>query len=591
MATAQIKRADDPRPTPCGSGVVSARERSTAEFSAVFKQASSDNGRARERRRNQAERRKAEKEADGTAAAERAKLQAAKDAWAARAATPEQMKLVRKHEKALDFVKLRMAMQPAHERIHEGFEWQGGWVVEDKIWRDPFVQTGLRTWRHPFYQRVLASMGKASRGDLRTGDTKDSCIRQFSKLHGSDKLYGFFSVRCRDMWRLDCDEEFASEAHMLSWLAFRVIEGGAPCMPHMAVWIPDSRFPGRISKPHFLFFLPERRAVWPNAPDSHHRLLKRVISALTEAFDCDEGGLAHPFHGKNPISPLSEAIVIQDTHMPALDEYADAMNLSWEPEMMFRKMTVEKMEQAGFDAGQSNTWFSVPSTLANAVSHQLHRDGFNVADEDAFQAAIAAAIAPEVRDLIKPSTEKQISTVDRMIGNCARWSARMFDPSKADAPNRDRGAIAHLIEPTDDIKTRRQKGQTYVAQRRTRATQTVLKPVYRERIKRKGDHSRTVVAKATGLCYNTIKRHEFEVYIDALSELLVPFCSLVSVKEVHPVLTTNILPFESLAARSGHSPGLRPPDSPPPDPVSDAPVHVTTAIQARPLVAGGPSRR
>jgi hypothetical protein len=553
------------RPGPVGPGDKPARERSTAEFSANFIQASSDNGYARADRRAYRDRLQREKEADGRAQAERARLEAAKQAWRDRVATPEQKQLVRKHERAMDFVKRHLSMQPAHERIHQGFAHPGGWVIKNQVWRDPFVETGFRTWEHPFLQRVLASMGKAST-TLCAGDTKDGCVRQFSKMHGSDKLYGFFSVRCRDMFRLDCDKVFANEAQMLSWLAFRVMESDAPCMPHIAVWIPDSRYPGRISKPHFYFLLPETRAVWPTAPDSHHRLLRAVIEALTAAFECDPGGLSNPFHGKIPLSPLTGFVIPQDTCMPALDQYADHMKLSWTaPEVAFRKQCVDRMEAAGFDRTQSNTWFSVPSELAGTTARRLYREGFDVADEDAFEKAVADIITPEVLNLIKPAPG-DVDTVEEMIARCARWAARTFDPDKVDATPKNRGAIAHLIEPTDTLREKRQKGQAYVAEKRTAATQAMLKPVYIERRKRDADHSRTVVAKATGRSYNNIKRHEFEVDVAAVAELLTALvCSLAAVKEVHPGLRTNIIPFDPASGRPCASrSGL----SPPPDPDS-----------------------
>jgi hypothetical protein len=560
--TSTIRAPKSARPGRRGAGSKPARERSTAEFSAAFKQASSDNGYARTARRTNRERLKLQYEADGTAQAKRDALEAAKQAWRDNVAIHEQKQLVRRHEKAMDFVKRHLSLQPAHERIHQGFKWPGGWVIENEVWRDEFVETGLRTWRHPFYQRVLASMGKAST-TLCAGDTKDGCVRQFSKLHGSDKLYGFFSVKCRDMWRLDCDRTFANEAEMLSWLAFRVMESGAPCMPHMAVWIPDDRYPGVIKKPHFYFLLPEGRAVWPTAPESHHRLLRAVIEALTAAFECDLGGLAHPFHGKIPLSPFTGVSIVQDTCMPALDEYADHMKLSWAAaEVAFRKMSVDRLEEAGFDRAQSNTWFSVPSTLANTVARDLYRQGFAVADEDAFETAVAEAITPEVLNLVKPSTAKQTKTIENMIAGCARWTVRTFDPAKIDSKPKDRGAIAHLIEPTDDLKTKQRKGQTYVAEKRTAATQAVLKPVYADRRKRGARLDRTTVAKATDRAYNTIKRHEFEVTVTVIAEQLVALCSLVAVKEVHPDLQPKILPSDP---PFGHPSAPRSGLPPPPD--------------------------
>jgi len=537
-----------------------ARMRSTAEFSEAFKQASSDNSYLRTARRTKRELLQEEKKADGRAQAEREKLEQAKEAWKNRVATDEQKRLVRRHERAMDFVKRHMSLQPPHERIHEGFAHPGGWVIENEIWRDPFVEKGLRTWRHPYLQRVLASMGKAAT-TLCVGDTKDGCVRNFSKLHGSDKLYGFFSVRCRDMFRLDCDLVFDSEAQMLSWLAFRVMESDAPCMPHIAVWIPDDRFPGRISKPHFYFLLPEGRAVWPEAPDSHHRLLRAVIEALTEAFQCDPGGLSNPFHGKIPLSPFTDYVVPQDTCMPALDEYADTMKLTWvAPEVAFRKQCVDRMEKAGFNRAQSNTWFGVPSIVAGTTARRLYREGFAVADEDAFEVAISEAITPEVLAVIKPSPG-DVDTVERMIARCARWAARTFDADKVDAKPKDRGAIAHLIAPTDDLKTRQRAGQAYVAEKRTAATQAILRPVYKERRKRGAAVDRTTVSKAVDRSYNNIKRHEFEVTISAIGEQLTELlCSLVAVKEVHPSLRADtVLSGPTLSSAWAAPPAIPPP--------------------------------
>lgn len=537
--------------------------RSTEEFSANFIQASSDNGYERTARRANRERLKTEKEADGRAQAERDALAAAKQAWKYRVATLEQKALVRKHERAMDFVKRHLSLQPAHERIHQGFAWPGGWVIKNEVWRDEFIETGFRTWEHPFLQRVLASMGKAST-TLCAGDTKDGCVRQFSKMHGSDKLYGFFAVKCRDMFRLDCDRTFHNEAEMLSWLAFRVMESGAPCMPHIAVWIPDSRYPGRISKPHFLFLLPEGRAVWPDAPDSHHRLLRSVVEALTEAFECDPGGLAHPFHGKIPLSPLTDYVVPQDNCMPALDEYAEYIGLSWQaPEIAFRKQAVDRMEDAGFDRAQSNTWFSVPCVMSATTARRLYGDGFDVTDEDKFEAAVAEIVAPEAMNLIKPAPG-DVHTVEEMIARCARWAARTFDPDKVDTTPKNRGAIAHLIAKTDALEEKRRKGQAYVAEKRTAATQAMLKPVYKERRMRDADHSRTAVAKASGRSYNNIKRHEFEVTVTAVAELLTELCSLVAVKEVHPDFRPKIIPSDPASgiccASSSGTPSLPDPD-------------------------------
>ncbi len=52
----------------------------------------------------------------------------------------------------------------AHDRIFgSGFVFPGGMIV-GKYYRAKFVERGLRTWRHPFFMRVAASIGRASKG-------------------------------------------------------------------------------------------------------------------------------------------------------------------------------------------------------------------------------------------------------------------------------------------------------------------------------------------------------------------------------------------------------------------------------------------
>jgi hypothetical protein len=535
MKPAPKKRARDPRPGLRGPGSKPSRARSVAEFSEGFETVRSDRDYARTANRQRAERRKDEREADGTAAVKRAELNEAKDVWSSatngtpQQATPKQKALVRAHEDAIFFAQRRAEVQTGVQRVHVGFTWPGGWVVEGKYWRDAFVEKNFRTWRHPFFQRVLATSGRAARGRLMSGPSKNGCVRQWSKLHGSDQLYSFFCTECRDMFRLDCEKEFVDEAQMRSWLAHRVEETGAPCMPHMAIWISDDRFPGKIIRPHFLFLLPEGHAVWPTSPSNHHRLLQEVIAALTAAFECDPGGLANPFHGKNPVSPLTDAVVIQDTCMPTLGEYADHMSLSWDPETMLRRMMRERLEAVDFDRDESNTWFSLPATLARAAGKTLFKAGLDTNDFEVFRSAIVDTIRDAVMDAIRPAPS-QVKTVEKMIDTCAKWTAANFDPKKMHASGRDRGGAAHLIAPGDDLKTRRRKGQQHACTVKIAKTHGLIVPLIRSRTRRGHDTTRTQIAKTTGRAYNTVKRHEFECTIEAIAPLLTEISTGVAVE-------------------------------------------------------------
>jgi len=432
------------RPGRRGPGSKPRRARSIEEFSTDFETVASDRGYARLARRvRKEEKRQADKES-GALDARRRELQAAVDRVHENTATEEQRELVREASDVEFFAKRYDGQQSAYDRIFgEGFVWPGG-MVAGKYLRAKFVETGLRTWRHPFFQRVAASMAKASSCRFRTGPAKDRCVTQHSKLHGLDQPFGFFCDECRDMFRLDYDKTFDNEAQMRAWIAHKVQELGLTCGPHMAVWIPDDRAPGKIIRPHFLFLLPEGHAVWPRSPPDQHRLLGEVIAALTRAFECDPGGLANPFHGKIPTSPLTESVVIQDTHMPTLGEYAESMDLTYGQDLMLRKLMTERMEDAGFDKADSNTWFSAVRALSNAGGKTLFKSGADITDPEAFCSKIADLICRPVFDEIQ-STASQRKTVDKLIETCTRYTAYNFDPAKMDTIGRDRGAAAHLM--------------------------------------------------------------------------------------------------------------------------------------------------
>ncbi|MBN9602033.1 MAG: hypothetical protein J0G33_03790 [Afipia felis] len=508
------------RPGRRGPGSKPARARSIAEFSAGFKQVSSDRGYARLARKVSKERRLESDRESGTLAERRRELQLAVEAVSSKTATDDRRKLVRKASDAEFFARMYEGQQSSYERIVTvGFVWPGG-MVAGKYYRKPFIEKGLRSWRHPFFQRVAASTARAWTGRLRSGPAKDRCIRQFQKLHGLDNVYIFFSDACRDMFRIDLDRTFDSEYQLRSWIADVVRTNDLACAPHIASWIPDDRHPGKIISPHLFVLLPEGHAVWPSSPPEHHRLLGEVIAAMTRAFEGDPGGLAHPFSGKNPLSPVCEAIIVQDTHMPTLSEYAESMDLSYDPELMLRKLMTDRLEAVGFDRADSNTWFSSVSALANAGAKTLFKGGFDISDRNLFQVKITDLITATVFDEVQPSPSQR-DTVAKLIESCTRWTAAKFDPAKMDTLHRDRGAAAHLMTDTDDSKTKMTKGQTYSAAVKVRRTRSQLTQAMMKMIRAGHEPTIADVARATSKAYNTVKTHFFTCYVTAIASVAV----------------------------------------------------------------------
>lgn len=511
------------RPGRRGPGSKPARARSMAEFSEGFKKAAwsrSDRlvgDRARRQRKAEEEklngmfeRRKVE-----TAAAYEACLPGGHP-------TEEQRALVRKDSDAAFFLQRQLERKNAHptdiDRIKQGYKFAGG-VVGGKYWQKAFVERGLRSWWHPFLQRFIASCGRASIGALRTGPTKDGCEVQWSKLHGLDNPYAFFCDNCRDMFRLDVDRSFDSEDHLRAWIDHVVKEFGLPCAPHVASWIFDDRYPGRVINPQIWILLPETKAVWNDK--QQHRMLGQIAAALTKAFGADPGGLAFLFHGKNPVSPHCGVAIIQDTHMPTMSEWAESLDLTWDPERMARELMRDRLKDADFDAKDSNTYFSFVSKACREAAKLLFKQSFDVSDPVAFVQAIAKIAARAAEEEIAPTGYKAIAAVEKLVECCSRWAAHSFDPALMDQTGRDRGAAAHLMSADDDAKTKMRKGQTFGAGVKVKTTRELIVKVMLAELRAGRDVTIASITALLDRSYNTVKAHFFACYVTAIASIAV----------------------------------------------------------------------
>lgn len=437
---------------------------------------------------------------------------------------------------------IRRYMQSSDDRINgNGYTWLGGIVTGD-YWQDPFVATGLKSDEHWLLKRFPAAGARASSGDFRAGRHKYSCHPIWRKLVGLDEPYMFFGERCRDMWRVDIDRTFADVDDLRRWLRDLHASGALPFLPHVATWIRDDRRPGKVINPHLYFLLPEGSAVWNNT--AHHRLLNQVIAALTEALGGDPGGLANPFHGKNPLSVHCDYEIVNDSDFPTLSEYASGLRLTHDTIRMARKLAREQMQSAGFDAAESNTYFSRVSAIANDAAKALYRAGFRIGDAAAFETSIEAVTVQSLADEISAPTASQREAVEKLARSCARWAAANFNPAKLDKPGRDVGAAAHLMNPDDDATTRRAKGGAYAAGRRAERNGAVITSTIRKALRAGGaEPTFRQIADATGYALNTVKKHWISAYTRAVASLSVQMI----VKGVNPPLPPVRPPLKTLS--------------------------------------------
>jgi len=485
--------------------------------------------RARERAREIArEERQRIKSADELAERQRAHL----DAYQAildKTATPEQRKLFLSVEEAELWRSRGIELsQRIDGRLYDGYEWPGG-IVGGKYYQNAFKKPGLESHKNPVLLRFVTASGKAATGNFLAGPTKSTCFVRSRKLFGLDMPYVHCGQNCKDMWRLDCDLEFPSLQHFKDWLAGLRL----PFLPHLAVWIFDDRRPGWVLRPHIYFLLPEGHAVWRDK--QQHRMLNQVIASLNLLLKADEGGLANPYHGKNPLSPHCHYTIINDEHFPTLSEYLAGLPINLDRRMMARKMSVDRLTNDCFDFGQSNTYFSTVSKVCNAAAKRLFADGCQIDDRRIFAEIIRDTVTEGLQNQFPLIDFRGLESLKRMIGTCARWSAQKFDPTKTRTMERDQGAAAHLMKKGDDAGTRMQKGQLFSADVKSKATRTAMTTAIMTIMRDGSEPTPANIGAIVDKSRNTVKWHFFSAYVTAVASASIE----ASVKEVLSVSTPS----------------------------------------------------
>lgn len=411
--------------------------------------------------------------------------------------------------------------QTNKERLEEGYIWDGQgtedengvktYLVNGKYLQKPFVFKGLKRDEDEFVMRFVASMPRASSGILMTGMGKDKCHRQNRKLAALDNTHGFFCERVKDMVRIDIQKTWPSQEALQADL------DKLPFKAQLVVRTTDDRYPEHFIDPHFYHILPEGKGVWNNK--KHHKLLNRVIAGLNKMYaplGADPGGMSHPYSGKLVTSPHNDYFVPEGSYtvddegnrvMPSLGDYAKGLDISMGLEKMARHLSRAILSDGGFNAAESNTYFSWPSKAARTAARDLFKAGADLTDE--------SSTINKVEELVTEAfyAEHEITTVRgraamaKVIRSCARWAVVHFDPSKMDKAGRDRGAAHHLMTETDDAKTKMQKGQKYSAEAKVAATRHKMTLAMIPIVRAGKEPTVADVMEATGLSRNTVKRH------------------------------------------------------------------------------------
>ncbi|QOZ66340.1 MULTISPECIES: hypothetical protein [Bradyrhizobium] len=186
------------------------------------------------------------------------------------------------------------------------------------------------------------------------GDNNDRRAVHLKKWVGLDQIHGNTRTDCREIIRVDKDYVFESwqecEDH-LNTLKVR---------PQKVNFVRDDAHPERVTKPHYLYYLPDGNGVWYDE-STGMAMLEAAAAALTIDAGGDIGGLANIGDVKQPTSPRVVSIDMETEHLPTLSELCKILDVDLKQNLVvtMRQQSVASMVEAGISETQSGAIYSL----------------------------------------------------------------------------------------------------------------------------------------------------------------------------------------------------------------------------------------
>jgi hypothetical protein len=377
--------------------------------------------------------------------------------------------------------------------LAQGFAYPGGLV--GTTWVGPFTEQGLRSETLGFIAKRFVA---ATARQIESGRRKDGLARGSSKLLGLDDAYVRLNRKVVSGFRIDLDAVFDS----FDALHAAVARCRLPSLPHLAVGQRDRD--GRIHNPHLWYILPDTGAVWMTdaASKSVIALLHRVIAGVTAALrpiGADIGGLANPFHGKNPLSPLYSTEAWNEHRFLTLADWASAVDLRAQ-----ERQDMKDPARRGAILSGSN---SQGRTLFGWAVQAL-RDADERGDPD-YVAGLddRPALGRHLCDLLRRDAVLHLDWTDEpSLQRQCRRIAEGWDVTRL-AGRKNRGRLKGVIDPQADLATRQRQGQAHTAQVRVEKTVLTLAQAIANARAANAPLTQSGLARTTGLARSTIARH------------------------------------------------------------------------------------
>ncbi len=224
-----------------------------------------------------------------------------------------------------------------------------------------------------------------------------------------------------------------------------------------------------------------------------------MIAGITHALagiGADPGGLANPFHGKNPLCPLYSTEGWNETRFPTLADWAAHVDLSARA-----SETLAGPAKRGEILHGSN---STARTLFGWAVQTL-REAHGRDDPD-YQAGLddRAALGRYLADALRRDAVLHLGWDDEagLQSQCARIAER-WDVARL-ARRKNRGVLKRSLAPDASLCDRQRAGQAHTAQRRRDAS---LEAICAALEATDGTPTQSGIARATGLARSTVARH------------------------------------------------------------------------------------
>jgi hypothetical protein len=350
----------------------------------------------------------------------------------------------------------------------------------------------------------------ASQNDGRawSGNNNDTRTVHRRKRVTLDDTHCSLRTDCRELIRVDKDEIWETWDAFMTWLHERswTIDG-RQVLPQKVCYVRDDNFPERVTKPHIIFILPEKKGVWYNG-GTPLAMFNGVAAALTVMYGGDPGGLANIADIKMPTSPRVVAIDIETEHLPDLSELCKVLHVDLRQtrDRTMREMSVAELIEAGIDEDKSGALYSLfwkraweiallwESTRQLIVGRDLDRRKLC---DDLHEALLTDPILLPELDLLdhdeREAAEAGLATAAKNVswkfGRGRHAGSRGYDVGAAESLVTKRLAAAAAETPDmpiDVVKIAKSAGAAYgTAQRNARS------------VRRIADAMRTIAADGT----------------------------------------------------------------------------------------------